>query len=292
MKFSDYPDKKWIALVDQQTTSIRVYDLEEGTCAQGSEVWHFHAPWKNKFQDIRLRKLNGREVAAAACDGTYACIIDIETKSLLWSTHECGRNPHSIELLPCGIAAVGATTGRALHFFDLNSDTPSHSAACYAPHDFHGLLYDPDADRLWAWGDSTLHLMKVGRTEGGIAYRVEAIYTCDTLWGHDLQPVSGSCGKKLWLTNHPYVLQFDTESHTFSTDYSGAAVISDRNTKAIGSYADGTVISMVQEGGFFPWTSYTIRVFTPSENGFTRRDIPIPGRASYKCRAWTAEYYG
>lgn len=292
MKFSDYPDKKWVALVDQQTTSIRVYDLDEGTCREGDEVWHFHAPWRNKFQDIRLRKLNGREVAVAACDHTYACIIDIETKAVLWSTQECADNPHSIELLPCGIVAVGATTGQTLHFFDLNAKCPSRSAAHYAPHDFHGLLYDPEMDRLWVWGNSTLHLLKVERTEGGISYHVEALYTCDTLWGHDLQPVSGSFGKKLWLTNHLHVLQFDTVTRTFSTDYSGAEVISDTNTKAIGSYADGTVISMVQEGGFFPWTSYTIRVFTPSEGGFTRRDIPIPNRASYKCRAWTAEYYG
>ena len=292
MKFSDYPDKKWIALVDQETTSVRVYDLDEGDCREGSEVWHFHAPWKNKFQDIRLRMLNGREVLAAACDTFYACIIDIETKEVLWSSKECGDNPHSIEILPCGIVAVGATTGRKLHFFDLNGETPSHPAACYASHDFHGLLYDPELDRLWAWGDSTLHLLKVERTDSGVVYCVEATYETDSRWGHDLQPVSGSFGKKLWLTNHPFVMQFDVSTHTFSTDFPGAEVISDVNTKAIGSYADGTVISMVQEGGFLPWTSYTIRVFTPGENGFTRRDIPIPGRASYKCRAWTASYYG
>jgi len=292
MKFSDYPDKKWIALVDQETTSVRVYDLEAGSCEEGSEVWHFHAPWKNKFQDIRLRMLNGREVLAAACDTFYACIIDIETKEVLWSTGEGADNPHSIEILPCGVVAVGATNGRELRFFDLNSASPSRIAASYGPHDFHGLLYDPELDRLWAWGDSTLHLMKVGRTDGVVAYSVEATYTADTLWGHDLQPVSGSFGQKLWLTNHPCVMQFDVPTRTFSADYPGAEIISDTNTKAIGSYPDGTVVSMVQEGGFLPWTSYTIRVFTPDENGFARRDIPIPGRASYKCRAWTANYYG
>lgn len=292
MRFSDHPDKKWVALVDQETTSVRVYDLEEGDCREGSEVWHFHAPWKNKFQDIRLREWNGREVLAAACDTFYACIIDIETKEVLWSSHECGDNPHSIELLPCGVVAVGATTGRELHFFDLNGESPSRPAACYASHDFHGLLYDPEADRLWAWGDSTLHLLKVERADGGVSYSVEATYTADTRWGHDLQPVSGSFGRRLWLTNHPLVMQFDVPTSAFTTDYPGAETISDVNTKAIGSYADGTVISMVQEGGFLPWTSYTIRVFTPGETGFTRRDIPIPGRASYKCRAWTANYYG
>jgi len=292
MKFSDYPDKKWVALVDQETTSVRVYDLDAGDCEEGSEVWHFHAPWKNKFQDIRLRMLNGREVLAAACDTTLACIVDIETKEVLWTTQEGADNPHSIELLPCGIVAVGATDGRELRFFDLNGATPTGIAASYGPYDFHGLLYDPELDRLWAWGDSTLHLLKVERTGSGVAYTVEATYANDTLWGHDLQPVAGSCGKKLWLTNHPLVLQFDTEEHTFSAEFPGAEVISAVNTKAIGSYADGTVISMVQEGGFLPWTSYTIRVFTPGENGFTRRDISIPGRASYKCRAWTSSYYG
>jgi hypothetical protein len=292
VKFSDSSDKKWIALADQQTTSVRVYDLDEGTCREGSEVWHFHAPWKNKFQDIRLRMLNGREVLAAACDGGYACIIDIETKKVLWSTHECADNPHSIELLPCGIIAVGSTTGQALHFFDVHSEHPSRSTARYAPHDFHGLLYDPETDRLWAWGNSTLHLLKTERTEGGIRCHVEALYHCDTRWGHDLQPVAGSFGRKLWLTNHPHVLQFDTVTRTFSVDYPGAEVISAKNTKAIGSYADGTVISMAEDGGFFPWTSYTVRVFTPTEDGFIRRDIPLPGRASYKCRAWTANYYG
>ena len=48
-------------------------------------------------------------------------------------------------------------------------------------------------------------------------------------------------------------------------------------------------------GLFFPFgiiLGMRFGLFTPSEGGFTRRDIPIPGRASYKCRAWTAEYYG
>jgi len=142
-------------------------------------------------------------------------------------------------------------------------------------------------------GDSTLHLLKVENSASGVTYSVEATYTNEcSIWRHDLQPVAGSHGQKLWLTNHRYVLQFDTSTHTFSTEYPGAKVISAPDTKAIGSYSDGTVISMVSEGGFLPWTSYTIRVFTPSEKGFTRKDIPIPGRASYKCRAWTSSYYG
>lgn len=284
--------RKWVAIADQETTSVRVYDLDADTFDEGSEVWSFHAPWKNKFQDIRLRRLDGREVLAAACDADYACIVDIETKEVLWSTHEGASNPHSIELLPDGIVAVGATTGMELHFFDLRSPEPSNMQACLGPHDFHGLLYDPHLDRLWAWGDTDLQLLKVERAEGGIRYTVEAVYTIEDRWGHDLQPVLGSGGRKLWLTNHRAVLQFDTDTRTFSEDYPGAELISRPDTKAIGNYSDGTVISMVPDAGFLPWTSYAIRVFTPGEAGFTFRDIPIPGRASYKCRVWTAEYGG
>ena len=290
MNFTAQSDKKWVAIADQETTSVRVYDLDASVCDETSEVWSFHAPWKNKFQDIRMRELNGREVLVAACDTDYACIVDIETKDVLWSTHKGASNPHSIELLPNGIIAVGATTGKELHFFDLNGPEPSKMLACFGPHDFHGLLYDPNLDRLWAWGDTELHLLKVERTADGIEYTVETTYTIEERWGHDLQPVIGSGGKKFWLTNHHHVLQFDTETRTFSEDYPGAELIAVTDTKAVGNYADGTVVTMVPDAGFLPWTSYTIRVFTPGENGFTRKDIPIPGRASYKVRAWNARY--
>lgn len=287
MRFSDYPDKKWMAIADQETTSVRVYDLDAGT---DSEVWSFHAPWPNKFQDIRLRMLDGREVLAAACDTTMGCIVDIETKELVWYTVQGGGNPHSIEILPCGIVALGSTNGRSLKFFDLKGEKPSNALACYEPHDFHGLLYDPNLDRLWAWGDTELHLLKVERTEGGISYTVEEVYTIEERWGHDMQPVIGSGGKKIWLTNHRHVLQFDTETRTFSTEYPGAEQIICPDTKAVGNYPDGTVVTMVPDAGFLPWTSYTVRVFTPGEDGYTRKDLAIPGRASYKVRAWRADY--
>lgn len=290
MRFSDHPDKKWLAIADQENLAIHVYDLDAGVLDETSEVWSFHTPWPNKFQDIRLRVLDGREVLAAACDTTMGCIIDIETKELVWSTVQAGNNPHSIEVLPNGIVAVGSTNGRALHFFDLKGSKPSNALACFEPHDFHGLLYDPNLDRLWAWGDTELHLMKVERVGDGIEYTVEHTYTIEERWGHDMQPVIGSGGKKIWLTNHHHVLQFDTETREFSEVYPGSELISADDTKAVGNYPDGTVVTMVPDGGYYWWTSYSVRVFTPGENGYTRKDLAIKGMASYKCRAWRADY--
>ena len=284
--------RRRIALADQETNGVWVHDLEKGVCDEPSLVWSFQAPWPEIFQDIRLRRgPNGRELLLAACSNGFARMIDVAGKVPIWESDDLAVNPHAIELLPNGILAVGCSTGGQVCFFDLNSPEPERSGAAHPLVSAHGLVYDEERDRLWALGKSELHRLEVSPDgAGGIRLTLEAVYMLPSPGGHDLWPVPGSGKRRLWVTNHGGVFQFSTADGTFSSQYPGAEAVSCSNTKAIGSFPDGTVVSMVPDGGYFSWTAASFRIFSPNGASYDRRELSIPGRASYKVRIWSPDY--
>ncbi len=110
-------------------------------------------------------------------------------------------------------------------------------------------MYDEERDRLWALGKSELHRLEVSPDgAGGIRLTFGGGLHAAVAGGHDLWPVPGSGKRRLWVTNHGGVFQFSTADGTFSSQYPGAEAVSCSNTKAIGSFPDGTVVSMVPDG--------------------------------------------
>ena len=280
-----------VVLLDQQTNALRLYDADRDL-SPGSECWIFRAPWKEIFQDARLRLHNGRPLVLAACSLFCAAIADAGTGEVIWLTRQASDNPHAMELLPDGTVVVACSDGGALSFFDLHGADPAAPLGELALFQPHGLWYDPARDRLWVLDYTHLRLLRLTRTESGITAEEEAAVPFpEGDGGHDLWAVAGSSGQRLWVTNHQRVWQFDTQTLQYLSDYPGAAQIDRPHTKGIGSFADGCVAALVPDAGFHPWTAASARLFRPGEAGdFRSQELAFPGRASYKIRAWLAEY--
>lgn len=280
---------KLLALADQETNSIRVYDLASGRCEAGSEAATYTFPWRNFVQDIRLRRTeDGRQVALAPCSGRRAGMVDMERGELVWQTDLAAEHPHAAELLPGGIL-VFAGAGGEVNFFDLHREENDVPCGSYALESAHGLVYDTHRDRLWVLGYSQLQRLRVTRTDAGVDAVCEAVYPLPWgISGHDLWPVAGTDGRYLWLTHHEGLFCFDTAECVFFRNYPGQAVLSHGNIKAVASYADGTVVTLTPDGGFYSWTGAVLEILRPGAAAAEK--LPIPGRASYKARVWSTEY--
>jgi len=290
MAFSYDPNQKLVTLVDQETNALRTYDLSLGECSDKTLVWQVRSPWKHMVQDGHLRRdESGRLLALAGCSSQAAYVADAANGQILWQTLDGPDCPHAMELLPGDILVIAGSYGNQIRFYDLHGS--DRLLGALDTEDPHGLLYDPSLDRLWMLGLHNLHLLKIDRlADGSISARVEKQWPLPGWGGHDLYPVYGSGGQRLWVTDVEGVYQFSIPEETFDTGYPGSGLINRPNTKAIGNYPDGTVISLTPDAAFHPWTAYSFRVFIPDGDGFRTQDISIPGMASYKVRVWRAEY--
>lgn len=277
-----------ILLADQEQNAVGIYALTgDGLRPE----WEFRAYWEEIFQDVRLRRDDiGRDILACANANRCGCIIDRAAGEVIWMTRQGPQNPHAAEILPGGILALAGSVGSAVAFFryagEHASDVPR---AAYTLEDAHGLQYDPARGCLWALGYAALHRIRVtGLAEGGIAAETEAVYPLPFApSGHDLWPAADGSGA-LWLTERDQVIRFEPDTGDFSRDYPGFAAVSRPHTKAVAPFPDGTVITLVPDGGYLPWTADVLRVCSPDAG--TVREISIDGHAAYKVRPLAAKY--
>ena len=87
MSFSHHPHQKLVTLVDQETNTLRAYDLSQGECTEKTLVWQIKSPWEYIVQDARLRRDDtGRLLALSACSKTAAFVADAASGQIIWRT--------------------------------------------------------------------------------------------------------------------------------------------------------------------------------------------------------------
>lgn len=101
---------------------------------------------------------NGTKILATSSQD-YAVLVDYNTRKLLWHSND-SNNAHSADMLPGNRIAVACSDGGdCIQIFDANTSrkvlfsTPLVSA--------HGVVWNPDTERLYAIGGTTLNVYKL-----------------------------------------------------------------------------------------------------------------------------------
>ena len=133
----------------------------------------------------------------ATSSRSFAMLVDIETKKLLWYSSNSG-NAHSADLLPGNRIAVACSDGGdVVQIFDVNASdkvlfsTPLNSA--------HGVVWNETTQRLYAIGGTSLNIYKL-KDWNSAAPSLELEQVIDTknsVTGlHDMTLVDGNTDRK------------------------------------------------------------------------------------------------
>ncbi|MCG0068268.1 hypothetical protein ACWDUC_02055 [Streptomyces tricolor] len=194
--------------------------------------WQLNPVGSGHPMEHRFRDTNGDGQILLAVTGTpdsgTASIYRRRDKKLLWSAN-VPNYPHAIERARgTGVVVVagrskgpggGAAKGGSLHVF---RPTGRHSGSLVRAgspipfHQAHGLLWDPQLERMWAAGGSVLTAYRIVTTAGS-ARLVEdtARRLTDFHRAHDLQPDHQRPGRLLVTdTNGVYAVDKSTMRRT------------------------------------------------------------------------------
>lgn len=283
-----YESPYLIALTDQRNSVVSVYDLSLGSLDTADAVWtHKYSAYN--IAGTKFREYKGSEVVLAAFGTTNAEMVDYATGKTLWSTASTAANPHGVELIPCGVVAVAASTGAQVRFFDVSGDGTAFVSFDLA--DAHGVLWDPEKEVLWAIGTNILTAFTVGLSGGKITVteRTDLRTTIPTSSAHDLQPYYGDTDR-LWITTGSAVYIYSKSENKFLTTYEGSGVINRKNIKGIGNFADGSVAYIYPDGAFKSWTSASVTFIVKEGDTFTPSTLKSSDGDFYKLRVWNKNY--
>ncbi len=278
-----------VALTNQGKEYLEVYDISDGKLDESSLVWSYKLPYYN-IAGTKLRHSEAHgDVALAVCGNTYGCMISYPEGKLLWSTEAAASNPHSIELMPCGVIAIASSTGGEVRFFTTDKKASRTASATVTLEDAHGVLWDDERQVLWAIGRTVLTAYRVTLEGGKVTVTEESSLraTIPSDWSHDLAPVYGN-PDALWITTGSHVYQFSKSTGKFSTDYSGHEALDRKDIKGIGSFDDGSIAYIYPDGAFKSWTSqsaFFLKAASSASQTLTSADGHF-----YKIRVWDTRY--
>ncbi len=298
-------ETEMVAGVDQRNRRIVVYkQSSDDWNNKESVVWE----WKpsaalgytglDKISgpaDAKLRYSDfyGGYVMVVTSGGGFLAIVDYETGECLYSDVCAASNPHAIELLPDGNVVVASSAGKAVTIYAASQGNCGGYYKEYELGDAHGLVWDPDYNLLWAFGNQLVAYDVVGTLEDPeLQVKEDMVYTPPTPGPHDLYPVYGE-PNKLWITTNDVTYQFDKLTGEFTTEYDGYSSISVYAIKSIGNQPyTGTVIRTVPDGLCTDsWNTTTIDLFVPNGDGtYTLETHTQANDAYYKARAWCYKY--
>ena len=275
--------KRLVALTDQYNNSLDIFDLGTGEISEKSREWSYKLPVRGiAGMQYRNSKIFG-DVALMACGKTYACMVNSEGK-LLWETTDTGDNPHSIELLPCGVIAVASSSGNCVRFF--TPESPECIEQKYLL-DAHGVLWDEGIGLLWAVGNDLLTAYKV-EYENGVLAVSQADGFCFEIpseGGHELVAFSKDT---LIVTTYYNTFKFDKNTKEFAPFFEDG--YPDGDIKGISFFENGDAVVLRPDGLHRPWTSATVELLQRREGGYDVKKITSEIGHYYKCRVWQKDY--
>ena len=279
-----------IALTNQSKAYVEVYDITEGKIDESSLVWSYKLPYNN-IAGVKFRhsKTHG-DVVLAVCGNNYGCMVSYPAGEIVWSTVSTAANPHSIELIPCGVIAVASSDGDEIRFFTTEKQYNSKPSASVTLDDAHGVLWDEENEVLWAVGGNILTAYTVTLDSDGAVTVTEDVSLrteIPTNSAHDLAPVYGNTDE-LWITTGSTVYRYNKSAKAFVYDYEGHEELDISGVKGIGSYDDGSVVYIYPDGEYQSWTSKTVYFL---KNG-VEESISLVSEDGhfYKVRVWDTRY--
>lgn len=279
-----------IAVADQKSEELLVYDLAKGGLTEENVIWRLSTPGFC-VGGFRLRELNGVGKVMLGVSTTHAIMVDYESKEIIWRYDgNLIWNAHAIELLPNGVIAVAGSTGNNLTFFDSSDPENKHPLNLEFP-DAHGTMWDPEHQLLWACGKNVLKAYRVSLNDGIISAEEQRSLTIPSDGAHDLQPVYGTPGK-YWITTWSDVYLFDSSAGTFEA-LSSSLSIGLKNVKGIGSFPDGCIVETIADGSYESWNTATVHMYRYNRilKIYVSEDFVSPtGAAFYKVRVWNSSY--
>lgn len=276
-----------VALTNQGNSHLEVYDISEGKLDESSLVWSYKLPYYNiAGTKFRHSEQHG-DVALAVCGNGYGCMISYPEGKLLWRTEAAANNPHSIELMPCGVIAIASSTGGEVRFFTTDKNLSKTAAASVTLEDAHGVLWDDEKQVLWAIGRTVLTAYRVTLEGGKVTVTEETTLraTIPSDHAHDLAPVYGN-KNELWITTGSHVYRFDKTNKTFSTAYAGHESLDRGAIKGVGNFDDGSLVYIFPDGAFKSWTSQSA-IFL---RGGEKLTLSSASGHFYKIRVWDTRY--
>lgn len=219
----------------------------------------------------------------ATSSRSYAMLVDIETKKLLWYSSN-SNNAHSADILPGNRIAVACSDGGDIvQIFDMNASdkvlftTPLTSA--------HGVVWNEATQRLYAIGGTSLNIYKL-KDWNTVAPSLEleqVINTKDYVTGlHDMTLVDDNtlivAGRKAAL--------YDIAQSSFTnlSLFNGSTALKAVNYN--GDTGECWYVDSTNPEGNFSWSSQTIR-YTDNVNGNgTYKTIKVPNLNMYKVRVF------
>ena len=231
--------ERYVALCDQKNNRIIVCDLSvEDWTNDNAVVWEFSncSAAGLKFRDCEYY---GGEILVY-CGSTIG-IVDLNTKEVLFTTNNCGVNPHSVEVLPDGTLVVASSNDDWVGIYPPGETRPSQTIE---HPNAHGVLWDPEGEVLWIVGADKLGAYLVSGT--GKDRKLSAIggmqYTLPKTSAHDLAPVYGDTNKLL-ITCAAGIVCFEKEEETFSYRYPGGSEGKKHSyVSGCGLFADGVMV--------------------------------------------------
>ena len=287
-------DALLVGMANQTTNCIEVYDISSGNMNLTSLLWS-NKTTCGAISGFKLRNHPTYGDVVIVVGGANAEMVSYETKEVLWKTSNSSENSHSIELLPNGVIVTGGTVGHDLHFYNLNSDTPTEVVLEVPFRDAHGLLWDPKNEVLWAAGEDQLTAFEVTLNADGTVTAVkneELSYITPQRGLHDLQPYYGNDD---WLiistSSHVYI--YDKVNKTVKDAYEGVAGATTDHVKGVGRFLNGDQIYMFYDGGNDNgqgggWNT-TYLTYVPNGAKIIGT-IPSNMGRFYKCRVWYSNY--
>ena len=281
-----------VALTNQGSSLLEVYDISSGKLDASTRVWQYKLPYYN-IAGTKLRHSEQYgDVALVVCGTSYGYMISYPEGELLWSTGTAANNPHSIELLPNGVIAIASSTGAEVRFFTTTETFSKKPAAVMPLEDAHGVLWDEQNQVLWAIGRTVLTAYKVTLGADGSVNVVEdasrrAVIPSDH--AHDLAPVYGN-PDELWITTGTHVYRFDKTMKTFSTEYDGFKYLNRSNIKGVGNFDDGSLVFLYPDGEFKSWTTKSIILVRNQEGQMVKEELKSETGHFYKVRVWDTRY--
>lgn len=279
-----------VALTNQGNSHLEVYDVSDGKLDESSLVWSYKMPYYN----IAGTKLRNSEkygdVALAVCGSGYGCMISYPEGKLLWRTEAAANNPHSIELMPCGVIAIASSSGGEIRFFTTDKNISRSASASVALEDAHGVLWDEEKEVLWAIGRTVLTAYRVTLDGSKVTVTEDTSLraTIPSDYAHDLAPVYGN-KDALWITTGSHVYIFNKTAKTFSTDYAGHASLDRSGIKGVGSFDDGSIVFIYADGAFKSWTSQSAYILR-TDNSMKCATLKSADGHFYKIRVWDTRY--
>ncbi len=276
-----------VALTNQGNSHLEVYDISEGKLDESSLVWSYKLPYYNiAGTKFRHSEQHG-DVALAVCGNGYGCMISYPEGKLLWRTEAAANNPHSIELMPCGVIAIASSTGGEVRFFTTDKNLSRTASASVTLEDAHGVLWDDEKQVLWAIGRTVLTAYRVTLEGGKVTVTEDTTLraTIPSDHAHDLAPVYGN-KNELWITTGSHVYRYDKAKNSFSTAYAGHESLDRGAIKGVGNFEDGSLVYIFPDGAFKSWTSQSA-IFL---RGGEKLTLSSASGHFYKIRVWDTRY--